>query len=191
MAGKGGGAWKVAYADFVTAMMAFFLVMWILSQDDKVKRAVAHYFAVPPGMTIMGANEAPSSSGAAFRSEVQGNVPQLEQSAMGRGSAAYAEIGRLDRRTQMVSDGLRNDQASHKYWCAQAERQRRVAAHSSLVQDKVWSVDEVAGAQLAQQMKDELTRGVPQQNSGVYGDLLEASLSEINWRGLADEYLNE
>ena len=34
MAG-GGGAWKVAYADFVTAMMAFFLVMWLTSQSPK------------------------------------------------------------------------------------------------------------------------------------------------------------
>ena len=37
MAGGGGGAWKVAYADFVTAMMALFLVLWILSQDEKIK----------------------------------------------------------------------------------------------------------------------------------------------------------
>jgi flagellar motor protein MotB len=37
MAGGGGGAWKVAYADFVTAMMAFFMVMWLVSQDQKVK----------------------------------------------------------------------------------------------------------------------------------------------------------
>ena len=45
MAGKGGGgAWKVAYADFVTAMMAFFLVMWICSQDQKFRQAVARYF---------------------------------------------------------------------------------------------------------------------------------------------------
>jgi chemotaxis protein MotB len=44
MAGKGGGAWKVAYADFVTAMMAFFLVMWITAQSTKVKQAIAHYF---------------------------------------------------------------------------------------------------------------------------------------------------
>ena len=36
MAGSG-GAWKVAYADFVTAMMAFFLVMWITAQSQKVK----------------------------------------------------------------------------------------------------------------------------------------------------------
>ncbi|HUE70289.1 MAG TPA: flagellar motor protein MotB [Pirellulaceae bacterium] len=48
MAGKhGGGAWKVAYADFVTAMMAFFLVMWITSQSEKVKEAIAHHFNEP------------------------------------------------------------------------------------------------------------------------------------------------
>jgi chemotaxis protein MotB len=49
MAGKGGGAWKVAYADFVTAMMAFFLVMWITSQSDDVKKAIGGYFQDPWG----------------------------------------------------------------------------------------------------------------------------------------------
>ncbi len=49
MAGKGGGAWKVAYADFVTAMMAFFLVMWITSQSQPVREAVAGYFEDPYG----------------------------------------------------------------------------------------------------------------------------------------------
>jgi len=48
MAG-GGGAWKVAYADFVTAMMAFFLVMWITSQNDDVKKAIGGYFQDPWG----------------------------------------------------------------------------------------------------------------------------------------------
>ena len=47
MAGAGGGAWKVAYADFVTAMMAFFMVMWITSQSPEVKKAVAGYFKDP------------------------------------------------------------------------------------------------------------------------------------------------
>ncbi len=47
MAGHGGGAWKVAYADFVTAMMAFFLVMWITAQSKDVKQAVAQYFRDP------------------------------------------------------------------------------------------------------------------------------------------------
>jgi chemotaxis protein MotB len=42
-----GGAWKVAYADFVTAMMAFFLVMWIVGQSAQVRAAVAGYFRDP------------------------------------------------------------------------------------------------------------------------------------------------
>ncbi len=46
MAGSG-GAWKVAYADFVTAMMAFFLVMWLVGQDKPVKEAIAQYFRDP------------------------------------------------------------------------------------------------------------------------------------------------
>lgn len=43
--GGHGGSWKVAYADFVTAMMAFFIVMWILGQSQPVKEAVEHYFS--------------------------------------------------------------------------------------------------------------------------------------------------
>lgn len=45
--GHHGGAWKVAYADFVTAMMAFFLVMWIVGQSKAVKAGVAGYFRDP------------------------------------------------------------------------------------------------------------------------------------------------
>ena len=45
--GHHGGAWKVAYADFVTAMMAFFLVMWLVTQSDAVKKAVEGYFNDP------------------------------------------------------------------------------------------------------------------------------------------------
>jgi chemotaxis protein MotB len=42
-----GGAWKVAYADFVTAMMAFFLVMWLVAQSKDVKANIAGYFRDP------------------------------------------------------------------------------------------------------------------------------------------------
>ena len=45
--GHHGGAWKVAYADFVTAMMAFFLVMWLVGQSPQVKAGVAGYFRDP------------------------------------------------------------------------------------------------------------------------------------------------
>jgi chemotaxis protein MotB len=47
--GHHGGSWKVAYADFVTAMMAFFMVMWILGMDEGTKKAVEGYFSNPVG----------------------------------------------------------------------------------------------------------------------------------------------
>ncbi len=46
-AGAHGGAWKVAYADFVTAMMCFFLVMWLMGSDEATKASVANYFNNP------------------------------------------------------------------------------------------------------------------------------------------------
>jgi chemotaxis protein MotB len=48
-AGHHGGAWKVAYADFVTAMMALFIVLWLLSSSQKVQKAVGGYFQDPKG----------------------------------------------------------------------------------------------------------------------------------------------
>ena len=49
-----GGAWKVAYADFVTAMMALFLVLWLVAQGDaKLKEAIASYFRSPGVFTTM------------------------------------------------------------------------------------------------------------------------------------------
>jgi len=48
-AGHHGGAWKVAYADFVTALMALFIVLWLMGANDDVKHAVAGYFRDPRG----------------------------------------------------------------------------------------------------------------------------------------------
>lgn len=46
--GHHGGAWKIAYADFVTAMMAFFMIMWLLSAaESNVRKAVSSYFRRP------------------------------------------------------------------------------------------------------------------------------------------------
>ena len=49
-AGHHGGAWKVAFADFITALMALFLVLWLVGQSKKVKEAVAGHFRNPPGI---------------------------------------------------------------------------------------------------------------------------------------------
>ena len=47
--GHHGGSWKVAYADFVTAMMAFFMVVWILGMDQQLRQAIEGYFSNPVG----------------------------------------------------------------------------------------------------------------------------------------------
>lgn len=47
--GHHGGAWKVAYADFVTAMMALFIVLWLMNTNKPVREAIAGYFQDPSG----------------------------------------------------------------------------------------------------------------------------------------------
>lgn len=53
--GHHGGAWKIAYADFVTAMMAFFLLMWLLGSSSKSQlEGVSEYFKMPLKVALMG-----------------------------------------------------------------------------------------------------------------------------------------
>jgi len=60
--GHHGGAWKVAYADFVTAMMAFFLVMWLVGQSKAVRSSVAGYFR-DPGIFDQAKSDGPIAGG--------------------------------------------------------------------------------------------------------------------------------
>ncbi|HZR84522.1 MAG TPA: flagellar motor protein MotB [Candidatus Binatia bacterium] len=61
-----GGAWKVAYADFVTAMMALFMVLWLLTQADvKLRSQIAQYFRDPgvlPGGSVLSQDTSPAHS---------------------------------------------------------------------------------------------------------------------------------
>jgi chemotaxis protein MotB len=69
-----GGAWKVAYADFVTAMMALFIVLWIVGQAPKVKSAVAGYFKDPDVMSRSG-GAGPTDKPAPIALPVPSEVP--------------------------------------------------------------------------------------------------------------------
>lgn len=60
--GHHGGAWKVAYADFVTAMMALFIVLWLLNQSPKIQAAVGGYFRDPNGTAAKPATDKPGVS---------------------------------------------------------------------------------------------------------------------------------
>ncbi len=64
--GHHGGAWKVAYADFVTAMMALFIVLWVLGQNDDIKKSVSNYFKDPTGYSPHGKNVITGRKGTAI-----------------------------------------------------------------------------------------------------------------------------
>ncbi|HEX7436398.1 MAG TPA: flagellar motor protein MotB [Caldimonas sp.] len=79
---KHGGAWKIAYADFVTAMMAFFLLMWLLgSTAEGDKKGIADYFNAPLKVSFVGGSGSGDSSsvirgGGADLSRASGQVKQ-------------------------------------------------------------------------------------------------------------------
>jgi chemotaxis protein MotB len=75
--GHHGGAWKVAYADFVTAMMSLFIVLWLMNTSEKVKQAVAGYFNDPRGNSSQtGSDQSGTSENLAL---TENNVAQLKK----------------------------------------------------------------------------------------------------------------
>ena len=61
--GSHGGAWKIAYADFVTAMMAFFLLMWLLGSTTKGElQGIADHFSSPLKVALSGGSGSGDSS---------------------------------------------------------------------------------------------------------------------------------
>jgi len=62
--GHHGGAWKIAYADFVTAMMAFFLLMWLLGSTTRADlQGISDYFKTPLKVSLMGGSGAGDTAG--------------------------------------------------------------------------------------------------------------------------------
>src|SRR5437660_503959 len=80
-AGHHGGAWKVAYADFVTAMMSLFIVLWLMNSSEQVKKAVAGYFNDPRGTAnLMGTTMSGTGAATEVKSEgLEALKAKLEQ----------------------------------------------------------------------------------------------------------------
>ncbi|HTX42102.1 MAG TPA: flagellar motor protein MotB [Acidobacteriaceae bacterium] len=75
--GHHGGAWKVAYADFVTALMSLFIVLWLMNTSEKIRQAVAGYFNDPRGTaTKMGTDQSGSNENLAI---TENNIPELKR----------------------------------------------------------------------------------------------------------------
>ncbi len=116
--GHHGGAWKVAYADFVTAMMAFFLVMWIVAQSEEVKAGVAGYFRDPGAFTEGGRGVLPGSENGTTgggqpmgMTDLEAAKSMLEQAAeeIRRALAALPEFEHLKDQVEitLTDEGLR------------------------------------------------------------------------------------
>ncbi len=112
--GHHGGAWKVAYADFVTAMMALFIVLWIVGQSSSTKQAISMYFTDPGvfesgqgGGILQGSSgSAPSpTSNAAIEMEKL----KAEAKKIGEAIAAIPEFDKFKDKIQITvtKEGLR------------------------------------------------------------------------------------
>src|SRR5436309_13374502 len=153
MAGKhGGGAWKVAYADFVTAMMAFFLVMWLTAQNQEVKRAVAEYFSDPLGITHGGSEKKANRTGSVTENFSTGPVPIQEKVGLGQGRRSHSATRFSSPATKLVADWLIEDKTAKDYWEKQVADQLESARWSKEVKKNGIPVNDVAIRKLAAQL---------------------------------------
>ncbi|QDQ25223.1 flagellar motor protein MotB [Chitinimonas arctica] len=103
--GHHGGAWKIAYADFVTAMMAFFLLMWLLGSATKGElRGIAEYFQNPLRVAMSGGSGAGEST-----SVLQGGGMDLSKAAGSqRRSPEKGESRKLNELKKKLEDAIQN-----------------------------------------------------------------------------------
>ncbi|HEY8551599.1 MAG TPA: flagellar motor protein MotB [Vicinamibacterales bacterium] len=104
--GHHGGAWKVAYADFVTALMAFFLVLWLVGQSREIKRAVAGYFR-NPGVFDQARSDGPIDGGQLAINPESNPEPEPSAAMVEQERAALEEAADRIRRQLAASPDLK------------------------------------------------------------------------------------
>jgi chemotaxis protein MotB len=108
--GHHGGAWKVAYADFVTAMMSLFIVLWLMAQNDPVKKAVAGYFNDPRGTgNLLGTTMSGTGQGAAPAADKNTQQLQDMKEKLEKEIAARKDLQKLIKQIEITitPEGLR------------------------------------------------------------------------------------
>ncbi len=190
MASGGGGAWKVAYADFVTAMMAFFLVMWIAGQDQKIRRSVSDYFSDPMGSPDGGATKKPVRTGSLYDSVNTGSVPLEDGVAMGQGRRAFGQKRASSPVTKIINDWLQKDPKISQFWAKQAQELKETAQWSEDAKKKDGSAEKQALRKLTIQLQEEFKRNMPPKTEGIYRDLLLETSLDINWEEIAEDLMD-
>ena len=189
MAAKGGGAWKVAYADFVTALMAFFLVMWICGQDQSIRKAVSFYFNDPFNTSRIGTSRQSSRSGSVAEQNRFGSVPLADSAALGQGRKSYTPPEGKASATQLVSAWLHADPQKTQYWQDQAQRAWTWAKGTKEVKQKRATASELAALQLAKTLKREVAQEMSSDINRFQQDLLLEALEQVNWVEIAEDLL--
>jgi flagellar motor protein MotB len=183
----------VAYADFVTAMMAFFMVMWICAQDQQTRESVQHYFNEPFQFfkDSVGQSRTPDKMGALFNQKNTGEVPNKEEVAMGRGRQSFSQNSTASRATKKVNDWLHGNDKAAQHWQAEAVEALKKASLSvdrpedqALVEDKA---AEILGDRMREQMKADLSS--KKSGDSLHDDLLCEVLTDVNWTEIAEELL--
>ena len=114
-----GGAWKIAYADFVTAMMAFFLLMWLLgSTSEGDKKGISDYFQSPMKVALQGGSGAGASG-----SVISGGGSDLTQTT---GQAKRGDGA--DKRAKKMSGELKKAEVAKRDAKMLAELSAKIAA---------------------------------------------------------------
>ena len=104
--GHHGGAWKVAYADFVTAMMALFIVLWLMNSSKQIQVAVGGYFKDPTGTSKkVGSNQIGSGENFTLHKD---DMPKLKEELQ-MAVRQVANFDKLKNQIEMTitSEGLR------------------------------------------------------------------------------------
>jgi chemotaxis protein MotB len=104
--GLHGGAWKVAYADFVTAMMALFIVLWLMNSSKQIQVAVGGYFKDPTGTSKkVGSNQVGSGENFTLTKD---NMPKLKEELQ-KAVRQVTNFDKLKNQIEMTitSEGLR------------------------------------------------------------------------------------
>jgi chemotaxis protein MotB len=104
--GHHGGAWKVAYADFVTAMMALFIVLWLLNSSKQIQEAVGGYFKDPTGTSKkVGSNMVGAGENFVINKD---NMPKLKEELQ-RAMRQMSDFEKLKSHIEMTvtTEGLR------------------------------------------------------------------------------------
>lgn len=112
--GHHGGAWKVAYADFVTAMMSLFIVLWLMNTSKPIKEAVAGYFKDPSGTTKLqggngkGPGQVPGEGSSATLAVTKENMAKLKDDLQ-NAIRKIEDLNKLKNQIEMTvtSEGLR------------------------------------------------------------------------------------